>query len=249
MGRLAWIGTIWLLSQGVNYLLPAVLRYYGYDPDKIADSAVGYVFGSSSAVTYSDIQVWLFWAITLALLIVLAYPYRSIAVDRGTLGVLWRMRKPRWLHPSVALDILTDKGMRAERDERAETQMRIVNSLDIVERQIQGAIWNQQRPEAQRIAIPDSFVQDAQYKYSELWEKKRINDDELSLYRAEVMNDLYKKLLAGTLLAKGFAVPHAHGKPEVNIPPSEWRFLKFDEAMEVASGNGISYTNLLIRRA
>lgn len=69
---------------------------------------------------------------------------------------------------------------------------------------------------------------------------------ELQRLEAELRNTLHDRLVEGTLLAKGFLPPFSHQSVDVDIPPSQWRFLRFDKDMESAEGQGVKYIGVTV---
>jgi hypothetical protein len=239
---------LWMVVLILNYLAPAVLRRYSFDPDKIADETVGFFF--PGPVTSSDVQVAMFWFLTAALVLFLAWPYRHLQIDKGLLSTFkWHRKAENWLHPTLSIEQHTNEDIRRERDNRRAIHRELINKHEILHRQLQGAFWNETKTAEDKIELPDNFISTVSYEISELWERKRKIEPEIEIYENEVLSDLYSKLRAGKLTAKGFAVPHSHGRPEIEIPAAEWRFLKLTNDMDQASGEGISYTQLLIKIA
>jgi hypothetical protein len=75
-----------------------------------------------------------------------------------------------------------------------------------------------------------------------------VRSDEYREAFGAVRDEMLEKLRNGSLVAKGFRVPHQHGALEVIIPAAEWKFLVLfaDEAR--AAGLGIEYRGLEIGR-
>jgi hypothetical protein len=63
----------------------------------------------------------------------------------------------------------------------------------------------------------------------------------------KICAELERMLSAESLIAKGLRTPNPNGLVEVPIPAEEWRFLKLNVKNETAIGNGIEYTDVLIK--
>jgi hypothetical protein len=74
--------------------------------------------------------------------------------------------------------------------------------------------------------------------------KRRASD---ASYR-RLLDDIYKKLYNGSLVAKGFLKPVTHTSEEITIPASHWRFLRFNALMTEAEGQGIAYTAISVNK-
>jgi hypothetical protein len=66
---------------------------------------------------------------------------------------------------------------------------------------------------------------------------------------AEALRDVYAKLQAGVLVAKGFLDPIDADSTEVEIPSARWRFLQFQGDYKQAMGQGIKYVGIALARA
>ncbi len=66
-------------------------------------------------------------------------------------------------------------------------------------------------------------------------------------YNAAI-DDIYRKLQNGDLVAKGFLIPIDINSEEIIIPASRWRFLKFNKDFTEASGEGIEYKAIAVAR-
>lgn len=94
---------------------------------------------------------------------------------------------------------------------------------------------------------PDQALDD---QLDDLIEKKEWMQLEYEAANNALMADFYGKLFRGELVAHGFALPHAHNAPSLDIPALEWDFLLFKNGnFSVASGNNVQYHIALIRRA
>lgn len=65
--------------------------------------------------------------------------------------------------------------------------------------------------------------------------------------RRKALDDLYDKLSTGTLIAKGFHDPIGN-RGEVEIPPSEWRILRFNGDYTEAQGRGLKYIGIAVAK-
>jgi hypothetical protein len=61
-----------------------------------------------------------------------------------------------------------------------------------------------------------------------------------------VRNVIYSKLEARELLAQGFLPPFTHESEPKVIPADQWRFLRFDESMQNATGQGVTYIGVKV---
>jgi hypothetical protein len=75
------------------------------------------------------------------------------------------------------------------------------------------------------------------------------NHQEPELRRAwdDLRSDMQKKLMSGSLRARGFRAPYSGGDPEVDISPAEWRILRLDNVKSAADdGSKVIYSGLVI---
>jgi len=62
----------------------------------------------------------------------------------------------------------------------------------------------------------------------------------------EILNFIYNGLETGRLIAKGFLPPFNHESVAAPIPAGQWRFLRFDQPMQNASGQGVTYIGVTV---
>lgn len=60
---------------------------------------------------------------------------------------------------------------------------------------------------------------------------------------------LYEGLRAGKLVATGFLHPINHHAAEIEIPPTQWRTIRFNRDFTEARGRSIRYTGIAVARA
>ena len=142
----------------------------------------------------------------------------------------------------VALEKYTDADVRQRRDEVASQQYQIWARLGIVDRQLRQV----RRRSKGSVSKEELELRD---QAEELTEKKEWADLEYEVTYKGVISNFYAKLQDGILIARGLALPHQPGRPPIEIPSVEWSFLRFDDSLEVASGQGISYRVVALRRA
>ena len=66
--------------------------------------------------------------------------------------------------------------------------------------------------------------------------------------RRNALNDIYEKLKAGALIAKGFKDPLGLNPTEIEIEASYWKFLKFTGDYKEAEGKGFKFTGIEVAR-
>jgi hypothetical protein len=62
----------------------------------------------------------------------------------------------------------------------------------------------------------------------------------------QMQQNVHDKLTSGELVAKGFLMPLSPKPIEIIIPKEQWRFLRFRDNFQKASGEGISYTGVAV---
>jgi hypothetical protein len=67
--------------------------------------------------------------------------------------------------------------------------------------------------------------------------------------RAEAREDLHEKLKNGELIAKGFRHPIHHHTEEIEIPPIQWRTIRFNHNFTEAQAGSIRYSGIAVARA
>lgn len=60
------------------------------------------------------------------------------------------------------------------------------------------------------------------------------------------MDDIYRQLRDGKLIARGFSQPVEANAKEMDIPAAQWRFLKFEDKLIEATGHDITYTAIAV---
>jgi len=67
--------------------------------------------------------------------------------------------------------------------------------------------------------------------------------------RASVLEDIYEKLRNGILIAKGFVPPVANSSPELEIPASHWRMIRFNGDYTQAKDQELQYVGITVAKA
>jgi hypothetical protein len=67
--------------------------------------------------------------------------------------------------------------------------------------------------------------------------------------RASPREALYEGLRTGKLVATGFLHPIHHHAEEIEIPPTQWRTIRFNRDFTEARGRSIRYTGIAVARA
>jgi hypothetical protein len=102
--------------------------------------------------------------------------------------------------------------------------------------------------EAMNTPIPALEI--LQKSASELYNRNRAAAANHRAAFGEVLEDIYEKLAAGKLVAKGFLVPVETDSSEIDIPAAHWRLIRFHAAgYTQAEGQGIKYVGITVARA
>jgi hypothetical protein len=83
--------------------------------------------------------------------------------------------------------------------------------------------------------------------------KERALREAQATARARALEDVYEKLINGTLIAKGFRHPIRSTTMEREIPAAHWRIIRFNgdftEARSQNASLGIQYSGITVARA
>ncbi len=166
----------------------------------------------------------------------------------GVLVRIWRLlgeTPPKLgLPPYLAQNEYVDAAITKERHDANLKQFQVWAQLELAERELKSLRRRQSKIPAVQFASDEETILD---RIEDLTDEKSMVDARCYAAEQRFMSDLNNKLRDGSLIAVGFVQPTAHGRPPVDIPALEWEFLKFDDNMVIAEGDGISYRVISIR--
>jgi hypothetical protein len=89
-------------------------------------------------------------------------------------------------------------------------------------------------------------MQEIERRAAEARTKYSATEQQLIAANARIVENLYERLASGKLIAKGFRHPVGSNPDYTEIPPDEWRILRFAVGNKEAEGQGIKYVGISV---
>jgi len=154
-----------------------------------------------------------------------------------------------WLLPIVAVEKFAEPALIENRDRTFRAYKEAHDRTVILERQLSQL----QAKYGKRLVNPHSYqVPSDQLEAAHAIAKQRNGEALLKLtYDAaetEWRDDIHRKLENGVLVANGMASPLMANTQTQEIPAYQWRILRLDTAKDEATGEGLKYVGVRLRR-
>jgi len=166
-------------------------------------------------------------------------------------GVLPHTPELDWLVVSDAIERFCDPTLIRERDDEHELWKKSFDDQTEVNDKL--GEWNRKHPYGVQSATEEEI-----HRWQRLCDLKGLADSSEKMNRDEVVKawdhlriDICRRLSIGSLMARGFRVPHIGGSAEIDIPASEWRVLDIDNTRDEALRKGsreVIYAGVVIAR-
>jgi hypothetical protein len=155
-------------------------------------------------------------------------------------------RRPRkWLRSYDIFELADESLMRDAREAEADGER--------VEREYQ-KIEEHRRERLKTTPLDDSSAPYGEAfellkeSVAQAWGRLQAQRNVQSATRAKALDDIYNKLRNGEIIARAFHDPVGN-RGEIEIPPAQWRIIRFNGDYTEASGRGLSYIGITVAKA